>query len=176
MNGADGDDTYDVGGLGDVVTGTSSGVDTVVSYISGADRLQPRDRGGKPGLLATSYALPPAVMNGNGNALDNRITANLSANAIDGGAGNDTLDFNIVGSLTAADTLSGGLGNDMVANDTLLADITGATPGADQPDVRDRDRRAARRGRQSTAASTSAPPAGPACARWSSPVAWRPTP
>jgi Ca2+-binding RTX toxin-like protein len=125
MAGGDGDDTYYVSGLGDVVQDTT-GIDTVVSYISGAtiyNLAAPVENL----VFGNEYALPPAVMKGNGNTLDNRITANLSANAIDGGAGNDTLDFNIVGSLTAADTLSGGLGNDMVANDTLLADITGAS-------------------------------------------------
>jgi hypothetical protein len=116
MNGADGDDTYDVGSLGDVVL-DSSGVDTVFSYISGPTAYN-LATGVENLVFYNGYALAPAVMKGNGNALDNRITANLSANAIDGGAGNDTLDFNIVGSLTAADSLSGGLGNDMVARTT----------------------------------------------------------
>jgi Ca2+-binding RTX toxin-like protein len=125
MNGADGDDTYYVGSLGDVVQDTT-GIDTVVSYISGAT-VYTLAAPVENLVFANDYALPPAVMKGNGNALDNRITANLSANAIDGGAGNDTLDFNIIGSLTAADTLSGGAGNDLTSNDTLLADITGAS-------------------------------------------------
>jgi len=125
MNGGDGNDTYDVGSLGDIVL-DSSGVDTVFSYISGPTAYN-LATGVENLTFYNGYALAPAVMNGNGNTLDNRITANLSANAIDGGAGNDTLDFNIVGSLTTADTLSGGLVTDLVSNDTLLADITNAS-------------------------------------------------
>ena len=124
MNGGDGDDTYHVNSAGDIVT-DSSGVDNVVSYITGATAYT-LATGVENLSFYNGYALTPAVMNGTGNALDNRITANLSANAIDGGAGNDTLDFNLIGSLTAADTLIGGAGNDTASNDTLLADITGA--------------------------------------------------
>jgi Ca2+-binding RTX toxin-like protein len=124
MNGGDGDDTYHVNSAGDIVT-DSSGVDNVVSYITGATAYT-LATGVENLSFYNGYALTPAVMNGNGNTLDNRITANLSANAIDGGAGNDTLDFNLLGSLTTADTLIGGAGNDSLSNDTLLADITGS--------------------------------------------------
>ncbi|KAF0163261.1 MAG: rhizobiocin/RTX toxin and hemolysin-type calcium binding protein [Rhodocyclaceae bacterium] len=134
MNGADGDDTYWVDSVGDVVQDTT-GTDTVISTITGANGYNLTTAASVENLvLFNGWAVPPAVMNGTGNALDNRITANLSKNTIDGGGGSDTLDFNLVGSLLANDTLVGGLGNDTVSSDTLLADITsfGGTANLDE--------------------------------------------
>src|SRR5262249_61089014 len=80
--GGAGNDTYYVDNGGDsVVETTGGGIDTVVSTVS--------------------YTLPAEVeilvLNGNaqtgfGNALNNTITGNGTANVMSGGAGNDTLD------------------------------------------------------------------------------------
>ncbi len=117
MRGGDGNDTYIVDNLGDVVEeffdDVTSGYDTVQSSVSftlsyGIDRL----------ILTGSGS-----NSGTGNALDNDIQGNSGDNTllgldgndiIDGGSGSDTLfgDSNNDGLGGGDDTLKGGLGND----------------------------------------------------------------
>jgi Ca2+-binding RTX toxin-like protein len=100
LEGGAGNDTYILYGEGtpDVVVETATGgSDTVrsdVSYTLPADVDH---------LVLTDHAL----VNGTGNALDNRITGNGVANRLTGRAGNDVLDGS-----TGNDTLSGGAGRD----------------------------------------------------------------
>ena len=91
MSGGDGNDTYYVDNVGDVVIETSAtgGDDTVNSYVSFSFA-------GKH--LETLNLLGSEAIDGTGNGLANRINGNGAANRLDGGAG--------------ADTLSGGAGDD----------------------------------------------------------------
>ncbi|WP_127995863.1 calcium-binding protein [Piscinibacter defluvii] len=122
MAGVNGDDTYNVNSIGDVVfedDAPSSGVDTVVSQIfsytltDNVEKLvlQEQDRSGILNAngtvtLAFSLGAPTAVV-GTGNALDNTITGNSNDNYLYGLDGADTLLGN-----DGADWLFGGEGND----------------------------------------------------------------
>jgi Ca2+-binding RTX toxin-like protein len=86
LSGGDGDDTYYVDNAGDIVIETnalaSGGIDQVVtsvSYVLAAN--------------VEELTLLGGTINGTGNALDNLIVAGSGVNAIDGGAGIDTLSF-----------------------------------------------------------------------------------
>jgi Ca2+-binding RTX toxin-like protein len=86
MTGGDGSDTYYVDNAADVVTETnalaSGGIDQVVtsvSYVLAAN--------------VEELTLLGGAINGTGNALNNLIVAGSGVNAIDGGAGIDTLSF-----------------------------------------------------------------------------------
>jgi Ca2+-binding RTX toxin-like protein len=86
MSGGDGSDTYYVDNAGDVVIETnalgSGGIDQVVTSVSY--------------MLAANVEelmLLGGSINGTGNALNNLIIAGSGVNAIDGGAGIDTLSF-----------------------------------------------------------------------------------
>ena len=104
MIGGDGDDTYYVDNIKDVITEgdqsqSNAGDDDLVHSI------------------ATAYTLPVNVEhliidgkskgNGTGNVLDNKLIGNLAVNVLSGLVGSDTLDGG-----SGNDTLTGGLGND----------------------------------------------------------------
>jgi Ca2+-binding RTX toxin-like protein len=109
MTGLEGDDTYVVDSVADVIVeATDGGNDTVrVALASGSYQL------GANVEYATVIGAGAAGVTGNG--LDNRLFGNQTANRLDGGAGNDLLD--------------GGLGNDQLiggtGNDTYVVNIAG---------------------------------------------------
>ncbi|WP_313958311.1 M10 family metallopeptidase [Pseudomonas citri] len=107
--GGTGNDTYIVDNLKDVVSETSvlaSEIDTVrssVSWTLGAN-------------LENLTLTGTALINGNGNGLDNVLIGNAGSNVLSGGAGNDQLDGGagndvLVGGI-GTDTLTGGAGAD----------------------------------------------------------------
>ena len=100
MVGGLGDDFYYVDVTGDIVTELAGqGIDTVYSTFSFSLAAL--------GNIENLDLEGTAAINGTGNALDNYIQGNGSANILNGGAGNDYI-FGENG----ADTLIGGLGND----------------------------------------------------------------
>lgn len=99
MNGGPGNDRYFVDNAGDLVIETSAtgGIDTVFSAINlvlGANLEVLRLQGS-------------AAINGNGNALNNKVFGNAGDNVLKGLDGNDTIDGK-----GGADTIFGGAGND----------------------------------------------------------------
>jgi Ca2+-binding RTX toxin-like protein len=109
MIGYEGDDTYVVDSMADVIVETADGGnDTVrVALASGSYQL------GANVEYATVIGTGAAGVTGNG--LDNRLFGNQTANRLDGGAGNDLLD--------------GGLGNDQLiggtGDDTYVVNTAG---------------------------------------------------
>lgn len=147
MIGGNGDDTYNVNSINDVVTeGPGQGTDTVVSQLvnytltSNVEKLvlQENDRtgvivGGVPVVLINLG--PPTALDGTGNALDNTITGNSNGNILNGLDGADTINGN-----GGNDWLLGGIGNDVldggVGDDTLSGDVGNDTlSGGDGADV-----------------------------------------
>lgn len=135
MAGRLGDDTFHVDDAGDVVRERAGeGTDTVITSV---DWTLGRHVENLTLLGGT------ADLNGTGNRLDNLITDNNGENRIDGAAGNDTLDGGRIVSPGEADTLVGGLGDDLLlagrlyyssdvldggaGNDTLVASAGGCT-------------------------------------------------
>ncbi len=86
LSGGDGNDTYYVDNAGDIVIETNAsaagGIDEVVASASHV-----------LGLNVENLTLLGGAINGTGNALGNLIIAGSGVNAIDGGAGIDTLSF-----------------------------------------------------------------------------------
>ncbi|MFJ1469177.1 DUF4347 domain-containing protein [Massilia orientalis] len=86
LSGGDGSDTYYVDNAGDIVIETNAsaagGIDEVVASASHV-----------LGLNIENLTLLGGAINGTGNALGNLIIAGSGVNAIDGGAGIDTLSF-----------------------------------------------------------------------------------
>jgi Ca2+-binding RTX toxin-like protein len=86
LSGGDGSDTYYVDNAGDIVIETNAsaagGIDEVVASASHV-----------LGLNVENLTLLGGAINGTGNALGNLIIAGSGVNAIDGGAGIDTLSF-----------------------------------------------------------------------------------
>jgi Ca2+-binding RTX toxin-like protein len=86
LSGGDGSDTYYVDNAGDIVIETNAsaagGIDEVVASASHV-----------LGLNVENLILLGGTINGTGNALANLIIAGSGVNAIDGGAGIDTLSF-----------------------------------------------------------------------------------
>jgi Ca2+-binding RTX toxin-like protein len=104
--GGTGNDLYVVDSIGDRISETntlSTEIDTVQSAVTwtvGAN-------------LENLILTGTVAINGTGNALNNKITANSAANVLDGGAGNDLLNGGI-----GNDTLLGGYGNDTLLGGT----------------------------------------------------------
>ncbi|MCW1429819.1 calcium-binding protein [Novosphingobium sp. JCM 18896] len=111
MLGGDGDDTYVVDDVGDLVMEFPfGGLDTVRSSISYSLDAAPDTR-----LTVENLALTgAAAINGTGNGLDNLLTGNAAANVLDGRAGNDRIDGG-----AGADTMIGGLGDDTFYVDNI---------------------------------------------------------
>ncbi|MEQ1535734.1 MAG: peroxidase family protein [Burkholderiaceae bacterium] len=101
--GGAGNDTYVVDNIGDIVTETGNGTDTVNSSIDFS--LNSAGTATVERLTLTGTAT-----NATGNALNNTITGNASSNTIDGGAG--------------ADTMVGGNGNDTYIVDNTADVVT----------------------------------------------------
>ncbi len=143
MIGVNGDDTYNVNSIGDIVfedDAPSSGIDTVVSQIysytltDNVEKLvlQEQDRSGTLNAngtvtLAFSLGAPVAVV-GSGNGLDNTITGNSNGNYLYGWDGADTIlgmdgNDSLFGG-DGKDSLDGGAGDDRLwgddNNDTML--------------------------------------------------------
>lgn len=103
MIGGQGNDTYYVDNVGDVVTeNANEGVDTVYSNVS-----RTLDANIENGVL---YGSATTLT---GNALDNTLIGNAANNALNGGDGADQLDGG-----AGIDTLQGGLGDDIYFVDT----------------------------------------------------------
>lgn len=124
MKGNAGNDTYFVDGSGDqAIELAGEGTDAVNSDISFVLSANIENL-----ILRTG-----AVIDGTGNALDNRIEGNSAANSLSGLGGNDT----ILGK-SGNDILSGGGGNDIFLLDTApnastnVDRLTDFTPGADR--------------------------------------------
>jgi Ca2+-binding RTX toxin-like protein len=98
--GGDGNDTYLINVTADVVTegtGGSSGIDTVITSVTGYTLA----------ANVENLVLGGSIVTGTGNGDDNSITGNAAANTLNGGAGADVLD-----GLGGNDAMNGGLGND----------------------------------------------------------------
>ncbi len=116
MTGGNGNDTYVVESVGDLVVEIADNGTDLVRLTSGA--------------VAANYLLPANVENVDllfnaagritGNALANAITGNVQNDIIDGGAGDDTISGN-----GGNDVLTGGLGNDSIDGGTGLDLMTG---------------------------------------------------
>lgn len=115
MSGGAGNDTYVVDNTGDVVTeNLNAGIDTIEASVTYtlSDNVE--------NLTLTGTT----AINGNGNGLTNRLTANNQGNTLNGGAGNDTLiggDGNdTLNGGTDADSMSGGKGDDLYIVDSFI--------------------------------------------------------
>jgi Ca2+-binding RTX toxin-like protein len=117
MIGGKGNDTYYVDHAGDLVTeNAAEGTDTVKSTIDYvlADTLE-------------NLTLLAEAVHGTGNAANNVMVGNASANVLAGGAGNDIFD-----GAGGADTLIGGAGNDTyLVNDSTVVIQEAAAEGTD---------------------------------------------
>jgi Ca2+-binding RTX toxin-like protein len=124
--GLNGDDTYAVNHINDVVLeGANGGVDVVRSTMSYT-----------VGSNVENLVLTGSATTGIGNGLNNNITGNNSNNTLDGGSGNDVLrdsggadlltggdgDDDLYGGI-GADTLVGGAGNDTYYLSMVAADL-----------------------------------------------------
>ncbi|MFZ2268248.1 MAG: M10 family metallopeptidase, partial [Azonexus sp.] len=108
--GGDGNDTYVLDNVGDLVSELSNqGTDLVQIGIATANGSYTLSGNVENGTLTNTVAF-----NLTGNALDNQLIGNGAANILDGGAGNDTLNGG-----AGADSLIGGLGNDTYVLDNV---------------------------------------------------------
>ncbi|WP_287319483.1 calcium-binding protein [Mesorhizobium sp.] len=110
MRGSDGNDSYTVDNIGDVVdeTGTT-GVDTVNSSIS----YSLSDTAHALGDIERLTLTGTANIDGIGNALANTLTGNAGNNHLSGLGGKDT-----IGGGNGNDTIAGGLGSDLLTGGT----------------------------------------------------------
>ncbi len=110
LSGGDGNDTYVVDNIADVVTeNANEGIDLIQSSVTFALSANVEN------LTLTGTG----VINGTGNELDNVLTGNGVANVLTAGAGNDTLNGG-----AGSDTLIGGSGNDTYVVDVSTDVIT----------------------------------------------------
>ncbi|MFS2024119.1 DUF4347 domain-containing protein [Massilia sp. CT11-137] len=116
LSGGDGSDTYYVDNAGDIVIETNAsaagGIDEVVASASHV-----------LGLNVENLTLLGGTINGTGNALGNLIIAGSGVNAIDGGAGIDTLSFETA---TTSGTTGVALALGAAGVKTTAAGISGA--------------------------------------------------
>ncbi len=108
MSGGGGNDTYFIDDAGDVVTeasGTTAGIDTVVSSLANYKLLSNFENGRIDSA---------ANLNLSGNSLKNALTGGAGNNVLFGAGGADTLKGGL-----GADTLKGGLGADFFDFNTL---------------------------------------------------------
>jgi Tol biopolymer transport system component len=119
LRGGAGDDGYVVDAEGDVVAeALDRGIDSVGASV---DFALPRN-------VEDLTLAGDAGIDGNGNALGNRLTGNSAANVLRGLQGNDTLDGS-----AGADLMAGGFGDDVyVAGDAGDAVVERAGAGYDQ--------------------------------------------
>jgi Ca2+-binding RTX toxin-like protein len=121
MSGGTGNDYYVVDSVGDTTDETGGdGVDSVISRVTWTLR---------DGTENLTLAAPGGAINGTGNAADNVIVGNSSANLlwgldgndnINGDGGNDTLRGG-----NGADTLDGSVGNDTLYGDAGIDSLIG---------------------------------------------------
>jgi Ca2+-binding RTX toxin-like protein len=127
LSGGTGNDTYIVETGLDTVTesqaGAAGGIDTVIADNG-------TDVSFTLGLNLENLELQNSVLNGTGNALNNKITGDDNANKLFGLDGNDTLDGG-----AGLDSLDGGKGNDTYVvddqNDLVIESVSGAAGGLD---------------------------------------------
>jgi Ca2+-binding RTX toxin-like protein len=139
LDGAVGDDTM-IGGLGNDIYIVDSAGDLVEELVkAGTDLVK----------ISTTYSLPNNVENltltgldeidGDGNALNNRIVGNGNTNTLEGLEGNDTLIGNgardILDGGTGADSLVGGKGFDEYIIDSAKDKINEAGPAGETDTV-----------------------------------------
>ncbi|PQJ97664.1 beta strand repeat-containing protein [Chromatium okenii] len=126
MIGGDGDDTYYVDHVGDIVSETNAAVKTGgndLVYSSLAKYTLPTNV--ENGQISTT-----AAANLTGNALNNVLIAGAGNNVLDGGAGNDTADYSAVKKavtvtlLRATAQATGGSGSDTLKG---IENLTGST-------------------------------------------------
>ena len=108
MAGGAGNDRYVVDNLGDAITELAdAGIDSVFSSVSFV----------LPEHVENLTLMGESVINGTGNALDNILIGNDTANLLNGGAGNDNLFGNggddMLNGGAGADHMSGGTGDDL---------------------------------------------------------------
>jgi Ca2+-binding RTX toxin-like protein len=112
MNGGDGNDTYTVDNVADIVAesyddslgGSADTVLSSVSYALGSGTTADSNGFGIENLTLTGNA----AINGTGNAKNNLLIGNTAANALNGGLGDDTLNGG-----AGMDTMNGGNGTDL---------------------------------------------------------------
>jgi len=124
LNGGLGNDSFGVDSASDLITeAVGEGTDTVQASVT-YSLLVKATNGESLTLTAT------AAINGTGNALNNTVTGNGSANLLQGGAGNDSPT-----GVAGKDSLDGGLGTDQLTGgaaadvfrfDTTLELVNGA--------------------------------------------------
>jgi trimeric autotransporter adhesin len=128
LTGGQGDDSLE-GGTGDDVYSVDSAGDLIVELAGGGTDVVAASIDYVLGSELENLALGGAALNGTGNALRNTITGNANdnwlrglggADLLVGEAGNDTLDGGGEGVGFDADTMVGGLGNDVYYVDNTL--------------------------------------------------------
>ncbi|NJK51200.1 hypothetical protein HC931_26630 [Candidatus Gracilibacteria bacterium] len=115
MAGGDGNDTYIVDNIGDIVTESGRGTDSVESSVNYTLRANVEN------LTLTGNV----AVTGTGNTLNNVIIGNNLRNILTGDFGNDTLDGGV-----GIDTLRGGVGRDRYIVDNVADVVEEAAPSS----------------------------------------------